>query len=80
MEHVHTFNLQQTSKNLQTLMPTQKTSNLPSYTASSNEEQKYLALPTYKVKCVSSTSFMNRKPDMTVTRVTTAPMSPNFPP
>lgn len=69
MEHVHTFNLQQTSKNLQTLMPTQKTSNLPSYTASSDEEPDYLALPTYEVKCVSSTGFMNRKPDMTVTRV-----------
>ena len=69
MEHVHIFNLQQTSRNLQSLRPTQKTSNLPSYTASSSEEPQYLALPTYRVKCVSSTGFMNRKPDMTVTRV-----------
>ena len=69
MEHVHTFQLQQTSRNLQTLKPTQKTSNLPSYTASSLEEPQYLSLPTYKVKSVFSTGFMSRKPDMIVTRV-----------
>ena len=69
MEDVHTFNLQQTSKNLQTLIPTQKTSNLPSYTASSAEEPQYMPLPTYKIKCITSTGFMNRKPDMTVTCV-----------
>ena len=69
MEHVHTFNLRQTSRNIQTLIPTQKNSNLPSYTASSAEEPEYMTLPTYNVKSNTSAGFMNRKPDMSVTRV-----------
>ena len=69
MEHVHTFNLRQTSRNIQSLIPTQKSSNLPSYTASSTEEPEYMTLPTYNVKSNSSAGFMNRKPDMSVTRV-----------
>lgn len=69
MEHVHTFNLHQTSRNTQALIPTQKNSNLPSYTASSVQEPEYMPLPTYHVKSYASAGFMNRKPDMTVTRV-----------
>ena len=69
MEHVHTFNLRQTSRNVQTLVPTQKSSNLPGYTASSTEEPEYMPLPTYNVKSNASAGFMNRKPDMNITRI-----------
>lgn len=68
------YHLRQISPTTQTLVPAQRLSSLPSYacttstTESTVQPDNNCTLPTYTIKSNATTRFMNRKPDMLLTR------------
>ncbi|KAL8832843.1 MAG: hypothetical protein Q9191_000027 [Dirinaria sp. TL-2023a] len=68
------YHLRQTSPTTQTLVPAQRLSSLPSYACTTSTTEPTVrpdndcTLPTYTIKSNASARFMNRKPDMLLTR------------
>ena len=68
------YHLRQTSPTTQTLVPAQRLSSLPSYACTTSTTESTVqpdndrTLSTYTIKSNSNARFMNRKPDMLLTR------------